>query len=99
MSKLVTGLVLGAVIPRWRAATVEPCPVPFFLWDSASWYLAHDLGVLLKAHDEGNGDMIPKVRDGLDFGKSIGMDVEGLLGRTLVGKYIDIFDANGDGKA
>ena len=98
MSKLATGLILETVIPQWRAGSTTPSPTPCFAWQSASPNLARDLGDLLDEHDGGNVDVLQDVHKGMEFGRSIGLDLEGLLDGTLVGGYIEIVGRDGDDK-
>lgn len=89
MSKLMTGLILQTVIPHWRVETLYSSRASCFAWESQCAYLAFDLGELWKEHDEGNVDVIQEVQNGVEFGKSIGLEVEELLEGTLVGGYFD----------
>lgn len=81
MSKLVTGLILQEVILRWRA--------DFGWWYSESINdLAYALAELLDAHDGGVVGVIEEVKKGVDFGKSIGLELESLLEGTLAGDFL-----------
>lgn len=94
MSKLVTGLILEAVVPSWRAKT-GPLPFPFFAWRSASVFLARDLWELLNEHDEGIVEGLQAVKDGVDFGQSIGMNIEGLFDGPLEVNFWMVFGIYG----
>ncbi|KAL9066966.1 MAG: hypothetical protein Q9161_007210 [Pseudevernia consocians] len=86
MSKLVTGLILEKVVPQWRAENTGSFSAPRFAWHHSCLYLAQDLGVLFNKHNEGNVDAAREVKDGVEFGKSIGMNLELLLdGIEIVG--------------
>lgn len=90
MSKLITGLILEAVIPAWRAMTAAILPTLLFVclythFDSA---LTWDLRELLDVHDRGTVDVIEKVREGVEFGKSIGLNMEALLDGTMAGNFL-----------
>ena len=100
MSTLVTGLILETVIPQWRAkGSVAPSPTPCFAWKSSSPYLARHLEDLLDEHDGGNVDVLRRVRGGLELGRGVGLDLEGLLEGTWAGGYIDHFGRDGDEEA
>lgn len=79
ISKLVTGLILEKVVPKWRAENTSSSSAPCFVWHYSCLFLAHDLGVLLDKHDEGDLDVVGEVKDGVEFGESIGLDLERLL--------------------
>lgn len=96
MSKLVTGLILEAVIPQWHAKIIHPSPPSYFAWQFSYFYLAEDLRDLLGQQDEGNVDVLQEVKDGVKFGQSIGMDLEVLLDKTSAGDYLDIFGLGSD---
>lgn len=109
MSKLVTGLILEAVIPQWHAKTADPSPPSsfppsYFAWQysyvyltvDSSVYLTVDLRGLLDQQDEGNVDVLQKVKSGVNFGQSIGMDLEVLLDKTSAGDYLESFDLGSD---
>ena len=93
MSKLVTGLILEMVIPQWRTETPESSPASCFAWESSSFHLAlpRHLKELLVAHDGGNVDVMQEVKNGVKFGKRIGLDLEGLLDGILAAAYLDFF--------
>lgn len=91
MSKVVTGLILESVMPQWRAETISPSQVPCFMWKDSRIDLAGDLVKVLNEHDIGKEDAIQAVKNGVEFGKRIGLDVGRLLDGTMAGEYIDIF--------
>ena len=90
MSKLMTGLILETVIPQWHTEIEGSSPAACFVWKSSPPGLILDLEDTLDRHDDGNVDVVQEVQNGVDFGKSIGLDVEDLLERTPVGNYIDM---------
>lgn len=89
MSKLMTGLVLETVIPQWYAEDVSFSDDLGFVWESSCHHLTYNLMDLLDKHDEGKVDAIQEVKTGVDFGNSIGLDVEGMMDGTLAGIYLD----------
>lgn len=90
MSKLITGLILEEVIPAWRAMTTGGLPTLLFvcLYPQFISALNGVLAALLDMHDRGTADVIEKVRGGVEFGKSIGLDVEMLLEGTMAGDFL-----------
>ena len=90
MSKLVTGLILETVIPAWRAMAIGGLPTLLFvcLYHRFISALTWDLRELLDEHDRGTVDVIEKVREGVEFGKSVGLDLETLLEGTMAGDFL-----------
>lgn len=95
MSKIVSGLILEAVIPSWHAETSAFSPAPFFSWKHSSMYLAHNLCDLLEDHDEGIVEGLEAVKSGVEFGRRIGMNVEGLFDGPLEINFRLIFGVYG----
>lgn len=90
MSKLVTGLILETVIPNWRTETIGASPASRFAWKSSDFYfsLPRRLAELLDARDRGDENVMQKVKIGVEFGNSIGLDPEGLLDGVLAERYL-----------
>ena len=87
MSKLMVGLVLEAVIPTWRVEALESA---YFNWEYYISDLDDNLEEILDEYDRGNVDVIKyAAKDGVEFGKSIGLELEGSLDGTLAGKDLD----------
>ena len=105
ISKLVTGLILKGVIPAWRAMNTDGLPTLLFvcLYPQLISALIWDLRELLDVHDKGTVDVIEKVRESVEFGKSIGLDLETLLEGTAAGNFltfsVDVFGVNDDREA
>ena len=95
MSKVMTGLILETAIPQWHPACL---PDLLFVWEITDLDLADNLQEILDKHDNGIVDEIQDFKNGVDFGQSIGLDVEDLLEETPAGRYIDSI-ANDDGIA
>ena len=98
ISKLVTGLILEVVIPAWRADKRDSRPSFRFFWDDWSLRLEYELTEFFNWHDGGSVDVIQLLEDGVEFGTSIGLDLEMLLDGTRAGEYLDGIRSDGDGK-
>ena len=88
MSKLVTGLILQDVALQWYSVIVDS-DVELRFEQSSIYHVSLKLRRLLKVHDEGNVDVLEKVKDALQFGRSIGIDLEGLVDGTWAGDLVD----------
>lgn len=90
MSKLVTGLILRDMAPQWYSASVgDKIKLTFEL--SSFCNVRNHLQVWLDVHNEGIVDVLEVVEEPLQFGRSIGIDVEGLVDGTLAGDMVDRF--------
>ncbi len=98
ISKLVTGLILGVVMPAWRAERRGSPPYSSFVWQKWCLCLEYELLELFDEHDEGDMNVIQEVELGVDFGNSIGLDPERLLDGTPAGACLDVIRSDGDGK-
>ena len=99
MSKLVMGLILQDMVPQWYSSNVGSDIGLSFQESSIHDEVGHHLIWLLKKHDEGSVDVLEEVEDALQFGRSIGIDLEGLVDGTLVGELIDRYGPSDDTKA
>ncbi len=95
ISKLVTGLSLDVVIPKWRRGSRRSSS---FVWQSWDLVIEYDLLELFNEHDEGDENVIQKVEHGVEFGNSVGLDLERLLDGTLAGACLDVVRSDGDGE-
>lgn len=87
MSKLMAGLILEVLIPTWR---VEALVSASYNWDYYISDLDENLEEILDEYDGGNVDVINyAAKDGVKFGKSIGLELEGFLDGTLAGEDFD----------
>ena len=87
MSKLMAGLILEALIPTWRVEALESAP---FNWEYYISDLDEELREILDEYDGGNVNVINNAaKDGVEFGKSIGLAVEGFLDGTSAGEAFD----------
>ena len=87
MSKLMAGLILEALIPTWRVEALESAP---FNWEYYISDLDEDLREILDEYDGGNVNVIHNAaKDGVEFGKSIGLALEGVLDGTSAGDAFD----------
>ena len=87
MSKLMAGLILEALIAEWRVEAFESAP---FNWDYYISDLDEVLREVLDEYDGGNVNVINKAaKDGVEFGKSIGLALEGFLDGTPAGEAFD----------
>lgn len=96
VSRLVTGLVLQTVIPQWRTDTVGSSPAPDFVWRHSFPYMSVALSDLLEEYYGGSVDVPQEVEEGVQFGRSIGLDVEGLLEGLLAGQHLELSDLDGE---
>ena len=95
MSKLVTGLILQDMAPQWYAASVgNEIQLTFEL--SSSDEVGNNLSELLAVHNQGIVDVLEEVEEPLQFGRSIGIDLEGLVDGTPAGSLIDLFGPSDD---
>ena len=93
MSALVTGHIIEEVIPLWHSTVKhETLALCFASW-STFLDMTNGLIFILNEHDQGNANALQQVKAGVEFGKSIGLDVEGLVDGTSVGDCIDMFFA------
>ena len=87
MSKLMAGLILEVLIPTWGVEVLESAPLN---WDYYISDLSENLGEILDEYDGGNVNVINHAaKDGVEFGKSIGLELEGFLDGTLAGEAFD----------
>ena len=87
MSKLMAGLILEALIPAWQVEAFESAP---FNWDYYISDLDEELREVLDEYDGGNVNVINKAaKDGVEFGKIIGLALEGFLDGTSAGEAFD----------
>ena len=87
MSKLMAGLIFEALIPTWRVEVFETAP---FNWEYYISDLDEDLRDILDEYDGGNVNVInTAAKDGVEFGKSIGLALEGFLDGTSAGEAFD----------
>ena len=97
MSKIVTGLILQDMAPQWYSVIVGSRIELSF--ESSIHYVGTCLIRLFEAHDEGSVDVLKEVEDALQFGRSIGIDLEGLVGGTLAGNLVDALGPSDDTEA
>ena len=95
MSNVLTGYILKEVIPRWYR--VPECCLPTsgssgFYWERVFFSLADQMSRFLRAYGQRPMDGIQEVSGGLEFGRQIGLDVDGLLEGTRVGEYVDSWE-------
>ena len=93
MSALVTGHIIEEVIPRWHSDVIQDALALCFARRSTFLEIANGLIFLLDEHDQGRPNVLQQVKAGVEFGKSIGLDVEGLVEGTPVGDCVDMFSA------
>ena len=87
MSKLMAGLILEALIPSWRVEALVSTP---FNWEYYISDLDENLREILDEYDGGNVNVIDNAaKDGVEFGKSIGLALDGFLDGTLAGEAFD----------
>ena len=94
MSNVVAGHILNETTVKWYTTDINESPTLYHmrLDDLPEWYfeyLADGLAELLERHDAGATNAIKEFEGVLKFGKSIGLDVDGLLDGTLAGKNFD----------
>ena len=89
MSQLVTGLVMEEVIPQWYSDTINSRITLCFARESFSFELEDELIRLLNWRGGGPLETLEVVEDSVEFGRAIGLDVEGLVDGTLVGGWIE----------
>lgn len=87
LSKFMTGTILELVIPQWYSARRADSPTVHFDWwfPDSFMVLACQLAYSLNQYNMGMVGMIENYMEGLEFGKSVGLDVEGLLEGTMAG--------------
>ena len=88
MSKLVTGLILQDMAPQWYSVIVGSS-IKLSFERSLIREVHASLIRLFKAHDTGSVDVLKEVEDALQFGRSIGIDLEGLVDGTSAGNLVD----------
>lgn len=93
MSALVTGHIIEEVIPKWHSNVIHDTLALCFARRSTFLDMTNGLIYLLNEHDQGNWNALQQVKAGVEFGKSIGLDVEGLVDGTSVGDCVDMFFA------
>ncbi len=98
MSKMVAGLVLEEVILRWYTEKTDTSSFPCLAWVSALKYQPFEVRQLLDRHDEENTDPLEEVKNGIKFGESIGLEMEGIVDGTDAGKFIDFVSMQADDK-
>ena len=97
MSKIVTGLILQDMAPQWYSVIVASRIELSF--ESSIYDVGIDLIRLFKRHDKGSVDVLEEVEDALQFGRSIGIDLEGLVDGTLAGYLVDALGPSDDTEA
>ena len=98
MSKLVMGLILQDMVPQWYSVGVNS-DVELSFEQSSIYEVGVNLKLLLQKHDEGSVDVLKKVKDPLQFGRSIGIDLEGLVDGTSAGDLVDHLGPRDDTEA
>ena len=88
MSKLVTGLILQDMVPQWYSETVGSS-IKLSFETSSNLERAYNLMRLLEVHNRGNVNVLEEVEDALQFGRSIKINLEGLVDGTLIGDLVD----------
>ena len=92
ISKLLTGLILELVTPRWHSENRASSHFAHFEW----WFresfrvMAGEVANSLNRYGMGIVDVIEKVWEGVEFGGMIGVDVEGVLEGTLAGDFLTV---------
>ena len=87
MSKLMAGLILEVLIPTWGVEALESAP---FHWGYYIADLDGELREILDEYDGGNVNVIKyAANDGVEFGKSVGLALEGFLDGTSAGDAFD----------
>ena len=99
MSKLVTGLILEEVIPQWNSDTEESRTVLSFDRQSSIDDVAHRLTQSLVGYGAGTLDPFWEIKDVVEFGRSIGLDLEGQVEGTSAASWIDFFCPSDDTEA
>ena len=92
MSKVVTGLILQDMVPQWYSDTVGSS-IKLSL-EQSILEVSNHLVWLLNVHDKGIVDVLEEVEDALQFGRSIGIDLEGLVEGTPVGNLVESLGPN-----
>ena len=95
MSKLVTGLILQDMAPQWYSKIVGSS-IELSFEESSIFEVGNSLMHSLKVHDEGSVDVLEEVEDALQFGRSIGIDLEGLVDGTSAGDLVDLLGPSDD---
>lgn len=88
MSKLVTGLILQDMVPQWYSETVGSS-IKLSFETSSNLERAYNLRRLLEVHNRGSVNVLEEVEDALQFGRSIKINLEGLVDGTLAGDLVD----------
>ena len=88
-SKLVTGLTLDVVAPQWFSDTTGSLPRLSFDRHSTIFDLSNRLVELLIGHNLGTWDALHSIGDVVAFGRSIGLNHEGLVEGTAAGQFVD----------
>ena len=96
MSKLVTGLIIELVITQWWSQTTDSRLYLVFTSEMSMSDLADRLLDLFPMDDGEVADALQEVEDDIAFGESLGLDLEGLVDGTAVGKFIDSRGPSGD---
>ena len=91
MSNLLTGYVLKDWIPRW---SIPPWPrtqesLRMSYWDASNFFKRADFIQFLASCCRRPRDGIRKISHELEFAKSIGLDVDGLVEGSELGEHID----------
>ena len=98
MSKMVAGLVLEEVILGWYTEKTDTSSFPRLAWVSGLKYQPFEVQQLLDRHDEEDTDPLEEVKNGIKFGESIGLQIEGFVDGTDAGEFIDFLSMQaGDG--
>lgn len=96
ISQLVTGLILEEVTLHWYSDTIDSRSTLCFARETFHVELENRLLVLLDWSDFGLQDTLPWVKDGAEFGRAIGLEVEGLVDERHTGLLIDYLCQNDD---
>ena len=89
MSNVLTGYILKEVIPRWYRVAKCCLSTSGFYWEHVFFSLPTQMLRFLRAYGQRPMDGIREVSSGLEFGKKIGLDVDGLLEGKREGVYLD----------
>lgn len=89
ISKLITGLVLQEVIPNWYSKTADSKITLYFATKKFYVEVENDLISFLSERNPGLLVTPSWVEDGVEFGRAIGLDVEGLVEGRFIGDIID----------
>lgn len=89
VSQLVTGLIVQEAIPNWYSDIINSEITLGFARDQFYADLKKDLTMLLDKRDYEFEDTLSCVEKGVEFGRAIGLDVEGLVDGRWIGALIE----------